>query len=38
MNSVFIHQSQSERLIQLNAIAITQMKALMNSKQVKKLV
>lgn len=39
LNSIFIHQgqSQSERLIQLNAIAITQMKALLNSKQVKKL-
>lgn len=39
LNSVFIHQgqSQSERLLQLNAIAITQMKALLNSKQVKKL-
>jgi len=39
LNSVFIHQgqSQSERLMQLNAIAITQMKALLNSKQVKKL-
>jgi KilA-N domain len=39
LNSVFIHQgqSQSERLIQLNAIAITQMKALVNSKQIKKL-
>ncbi len=40
LNSVFIHQGQSqpERLIQLNAIAITQMKALLNSKQVKKLI
>jgi hypothetical protein len=39
LNAVFIHQgqSQSERLIQLNAIAITQMKALINSKQLKKL-
>lgn len=39
LNSVFIHQgqSQSERLLQFNAIAITQMKALLNSKQVKKL-
>jgi hypothetical protein len=39
LNSVFIHQgqSQSERLTQLNAIAITQMKALINNKQVKKL-
>jgi KilA-N domain len=40
LNSVFIHQgqSQSERLIQLNAIAITQMKAMLNSKMVKKLI
>lgn len=40
LNSVFIHkgQSQSERLIQLNAISITQMKALMNNKQLKKLI
>ena len=39
LNSVFIYQgqSQSERLIQLNTIAITQMKALVNSKQIKKL-
>ena len=39
LNAVFIHQgqSQSERLIQLNTIAITQMKALVNSKQIKKL-
>ena len=39
LNSVFIHQgqSQSERLIQLNNIAITQMKALVNNKQVKNL-
>jgi hypothetical protein len=39
LNSVFIHQgqSQSERLTQLNTIAITQMKALINNKQVKKL-
>ena len=39
LNSVFIHQgqSQSERLIQLNAIAITQMKALVNNKQIKNL-
>lgn len=39
LNSVFIHQgqSQSERLFQLNAIAITQMKALLNNKQIKKL-
>ncbi|WP_458114673.1 hypothetical protein [Flavobacterium psychrophilum] len=40
LNSVFIHQgqSQSERLIQLNAIGITQMKALLNSKVVEKLI
>lgn len=39
LNSVFIHQgqSQSERLIQLNNIAITQMKALVNNKQIKNL-
>ena len=39
LNSVLIHQGQSqpERLTQLNAIAIAQMKALLNSKQVKKL-
>ena len=39
LNSVFIHQGQSqpERLLQLNTIAITQMKALLNSKQVKNL-
>lgn len=39
LNSVFIYQgqSQSERLMQLNTIAITQMKALINNKQVKKL-
>ena len=39
LNSVFIHQGQSqpERLLQLNTIAITQMKALLNSKQIKKL-
>ena len=39
LNSVFIYQgqSQSERLAQLNAIAITQMKALINIAQVKKL-
>ncbi len=39
LNAVFIHQgqSQSERLIQLNAIAITQMKALVNNKQIKNL-
>ncbi len=40
LNSVFIHQgqSQSERLMQLNTIAITQMKALLKSKMAKKLV
>jgi hypothetical protein len=39
LNAVFIHQgqSQSERLIQLNNIAITQMKALINNKQIKNL-
>ena len=39
LNAVFIHQgqSQSERLIQLNTIAITQMKALVNNKQMKNL-
>lgn len=39
LNAVFIHQgqSQSERLIQLNTIAITQMKALVNNKQIKNL-
>lgn len=39
LNAVFIHQgqSQSERLIQLNTIAITQMKALINNKQIKNL-
>ena len=38
LNSVFIHkgQTQSERLVQLNAIAITQMKALL-SRQLKSL-
>ncbi len=38
LNSVFIHkgQTQSERLVQLNAIAITQMKALL-SRQMKSL-
>jgi len=38
LNSVFIHkgQTQSERLVQLNAIAITQMKALL-SRQMKGL-
>ena len=39
INAVLIHQgkSQSERLQQLNAIAITQMKSLLNSKQIKNL-
>jgi len=39
INAVLIHQGkpQSERLQQLNAIAITQMKSLLNSKQIKKL-
>jgi hypothetical protein len=39
LNAVFIHQgqSQSERLLQLNTIAITQMKALVNNKQIKNL-
>jgi hypothetical protein len=39
INAVLIHQglSQSERLIQLNKIAITQMKSLINNKTIKKL-
>jgi hypothetical protein len=39
INAVLIHQglSQSERLVQLNKIAISQMKSLVNSKQIKKL-
>jgi hypothetical protein len=39
INAVLIHQglSQSERLIQLNKIAITQMKSLIGSKQLKRL-
>jgi hypothetical protein len=39
LNAVLIHQgqTQSERLLQLNTIAITQMKALVNSKQIKNL-
>lgn len=39
INAVLIHQglSQSEWLIQLNKMAITQMKSLVNSKQIKKL-
>ena len=39
INAVLIHQglSQSERLVQLNSVAITQMKSLLNSTQLKKL-
>ena len=39
INAVLIHQglSQTVRLIQLNTVAITQMKSLVNSKQIKKL-
>jgi hypothetical protein len=39
INAVLIKQglSQSERLVQLNKIAITQMTSLVNSKQLKKL-
>lgn len=39
INAVLIHQShtQSVRLRQLNTIAITQMKSLLNSRQIKKL-
>lgn len=39
INAVLIHQglSQSERLIQLNKIAITQMKSLLNNPGLKKL-
>jgi hypothetical protein len=39
INAVLIHQglSQSERLVQLNKIAITQMKSLLGSKQIKNL-
>jgi hypothetical protein len=39
INAVFIHQGlpPSERLIHLNKMAITQMKSLVNSKQLKKL-
>lgn len=39
INAVLIHQGlpQSERLVQLNKIAITQMKSLVNSKQIQKL-
>ncbi len=39
INAVLIHQgkAQSERLVQLNSVAITQMKSLLNSRQMKKL-
>jgi hypothetical protein len=39
INAVLIHQgkTQSERLVQLNGIAISQMKSLLNSRQIKKL-
>lgn len=39
LNAVLIHQelSQNQRLLQLNQIAITQMKSLINSHQLKKL-
>ncbi|WP_272868016.1 hypothetical protein [Haliscomenobacter hydrossis] len=39
IHAVPLHQDlpQSERLIQLNKIAITQMKSLLNSKSMKKL-
>lgn len=39
INAVLIHQSlqQSERLVQLNRIAITQMKSLLGNKNLKKL-
>ena len=39
INSVLIHHrlSQSERLLQLNKMAITQMKSLYNNRQIKKL-
>ncbi len=39
INAVLIHQGlqQSERLMQLNKIAITQMKSLLNNKQIKNL-
>jgi KilA-N domain len=39
INAVLIHQglTQSARVIQLNTVAITQMKSLVNSKQIKKL-
>jgi len=39
INAVLIHQgkAQPERLLQLNTIAITQMRSLLNSKQIKNL-
>lgn len=39
INAVLIHQrlKQSERLAQLNKIAITQMKSLLQNREVKKL-
>ena len=39
INAVLIHQglTQSERLTQLNKIAITQMKSLLNNKNLKQL-
>jgi hypothetical protein len=39
INAILIHQakSQRERLQQLNTIAITQMKSLLNNKQIKNL-
>ena len=39
INAVLIHQqlTQSERLIQLNQIAISQMKSLINNNNLKKL-
>jgi len=39
INAVLIHQSlaQNERLVQLNKIAIAQMKSLVGNKQLKKL-
>ncbi|HEY8784648.1 MAG TPA: hypothetical protein VIM16_23680 [Mucilaginibacter sp.] len=39
INAVLIHQgkTQPERLLQLNTIAIIQMRSLLNSKQIKNL-
>jgi hypothetical protein len=39
INAVLIHQgkTQAERLVQLNSIAITQIKSLLNNKQIRKL-